>query len=1201
MLRGEADRTRPVAAHHHREPARPRPAGGVTRGVTPVRAGAGLVAGTRAINARLSYGFTTLLDLGNAEYDAAAHTLTWTGELPANATIPAGSHIRLSVSNNEPGSSFKIDYDSSTSPSRIDLPVTTVIGFADVDADAGNGVQLIGIFNRPYVDAGSLIADATANAGQTVYLRVRVSDPFGDYDISGLTLSIDGPGNDGDIGPLLLGNPAVVDGGGDGFKIYEYAWHTINHTGSYTVTAIAHEGSEGIQARVSGEFFVAAVDQGTPSVTEFIRPDGSDPGAAYNPGEDAWLRVTDLDEAGKGTVTAKVNGITVTLAETGPGTGIFEADLSLQNPLFDNLPPGTVLNASYKDVDDPADTSSDMIAVPVPGNNPPVATDNARSINENQTAAGGNLISSNEGSGIDSDPDGDPLGVIAINGDSGAVGATITLPSGAKLAVAADGSYTYDPNHAFDYLTGGQQATDSFTYTISDGNGGTSTATVRITINGVGDPSITVTDHNGAGTVGDNSIAENAGAPVNGTFFVSAPYGLKEISVGGTPVTAVQLAGLGVTPVTIVTAEGQITLTGYNGATGEVAYSYRQAGTHKDHAAGDTSVVDRIPLTVTDLADTTSPSRLDILITDTAPAPANDASSVTEGATLTVAAGAGVLSNDTPSADGWSPSGPVVGVKAGPGGTPVTGVGAEIVGAHGKLRLNADGSYAYTANAGIDHSGGLIQDVFTYTVRDADGDQATATLTITVDDDTPVASNDTGSVRAGDTLTVAPAGGVLVNDASGADGWAAGGAVVGVAHGMVPGAVGVALAGDHGTLTLSADGSYVYVADPALPPPGPGTLTDSFTYTVRDGDGDQTTATLTITVINNQPPVANDDARSGGADVPLSGNVIGGGGPGDTPDSDPDGDSLRVTQIVVDGVVHPVAPGAPAVVDLPQGQLVFESDGSYTFTPAPGWSGTLPPVTYTVDDGSGYDNGSATATLTITVLAENRPPAAPFAPDLLPPLPPNPLGDSPVTLEAGPYFAGERFNEVRLLPLPFHPIVYVNREVEASHAEREGNDPRGQGRDPQAAADGYREPRSLAVGLGFDPTLYVTPAVRESQSLADFYERTVDGRWGRVWLGSDNYVGGRSLFDELELNLPYVYDLGQRDDGGTAGAPAERSHADGAAAERLATAPRDAQAAMQSAARQPPAAAPELVAAPSFAQQLRSGASRLPLAAPRPS
>jgi microcystin-dependent protein len=66
-----------------------------------------------------------------------------------------------------------------------------------------------------------------------------------------------------------------------------------------------------------------------------------------------------------------------------------------------------------------------------------------------------------------SDLDGDPLTISAVNGDSGSVGAAVAGVDG-TLTLNADGSFSYQ-------LTGLASPTDSFTYTVSDGTGGTAT------------------------------------------------------------------------------------------------------------------------------------------------------------------------------------------------------------------------------------------------------------------------------------------------------------------------------------------------------------------------------------------------------------------------------------------------------------------------------------------------------------------------------------------------------------------------------------------------------------------------------------------------------------------------------------------------------------------------------------------------------
>ena len=97
----------------------------------------------------------------------------------------------------------------------------------------------------------------------------------------------------------------------------------------------------------------------------------------------------------------------------------------------------------------------------------------------------------------DTDAESDPLVVSEVNGSAVNVGNQITLSSGALVTLNANGSFTYDPNGQFDSLSLGQQASDQFTYTADDGNSGSDTATVDITITGLND----------APTVGNGSLA----------------------------------------------------------------------------------------------------------------------------------------------------------------------------------------------------------------------------------------------------------------------------------------------------------------------------------------------------------------------------------------------------------------------------------------------------------------------------------------------------------------------------------------------------------------------------------------------------------------------------------------------------------------------------------------------------------------------
>lgn len=77
----------------------------------------------------------------------------------------------------------------------------------------------------------------------------------------------------------------------------------------------------------------------------------------------------------------------------------------------------------------------------------------------------------------DSDPDGNP---IAISGDP-----DTTYTKGTATKIMPADTVDYSPNSQFNYLSGGEFAVDTFRYTISDGAGGSDTATARVRIRGV--------------------------------------------------------------------------------------------------------------------------------------------------------------------------------------------------------------------------------------------------------------------------------------------------------------------------------------------------------------------------------------------------------------------------------------------------------------------------------------------------------------------------------------------------------------------------------------------------------------------------------------------------------------------------------------------------------------------------------------------
>jgi hypothetical protein len=215
--------------------------------------------------------------------------------------------------------------------------------------------------------------------------------------------------------------------------------------------------------------------------------------------------------------------------------------------------------------------------------------------------------------------------------------------------------------------------------------------------------------------------------------------------------------------------------------------------------------------------------------------------------------------------------------------------------ANGALRLNYNGTLRYTPNAGF-----IGIDTFTY--RAYDGQHSapvTVSLLVGTASRPPVATNDqyTGKLN---TSIPMPLPGILVNDTD-PDGDR-------LSAILVSGPTS-------GTFVLNSNGSFTYT-------PNTGFLgTDSFTYQASDGVTRSNVATvlLRITVLGNHKPIGSADAYATPSDTPL-----------DVPprgvlnnDSDPQGDTLMARLSLLPS----------------SGTLLFNYNGSFRYTPNPGFNG----------------------------------------------------------------------------------------------------------------------------------------------------------------------------------------------------------------------------------------------------------------------
>lgn len=323
---------------------------------------------------------------------------------------------------------------------------------------------------------------------------------------------------------------------------------------------------------------------------------------------------------------------------------------------------------------------------------PPVAQDDAFTLLYNGTVSG-NVFADN-GSGPDTDPDGDSLQISGLE----SYPATITLPSGARLTIARDGTFSYDTNGAFDDLAIGKTAIDHFSYYVSDGWGNADHATVRLTLTKnpdevpdappVTDPEATLTQRGVASEISVAMLLEGDASP-GGSALVFE--GVRNAVHG-----SVELDG------------DVVRFTPQAGYVGLATFDYVVS-----NAAGET-------------VQTVSVSVID---GNRAPSAQDDVASIAEDEILAIdfrEANGGAADSD-PNGDALS----VVEVA----GIPVSGLSPVTLPSGAVLTPQADGSFLYDPAGAFDAlgAGESAVDSFDYTLSDALGATDTASVSIEVE------------------------------------------------------------------------------------------------------------------------------------------------------------------------------------------------------------------------------------------------------------------------------------------------------------------------------------------------------------------------------------------------------------------------------------------------------------------------------------
>jgi hypothetical protein len=636
-----------------------------------------------------------------------------------------------------------------------------------------------------------------------------------------------------------------------------------------------------------------------------------------------WINVTDPD------------GDQVTLtAMSGPEDGVLAGnpDGSSTYTPAPNATGARHITYTYTDSTGLSATGSSILYI-YGVNDPPTAVDDSYTLQEDHFSL--YTVTTN-----DYDVDGEAPRVTAVS----------TPAHGTATGGGSPGRVLYTP--AANY-----NGPDSFTYTLTDAAGATSTATVHITVTSVPDLPVAVADS--ATTPEDTPISlavlandsDGDGDPLTITYDGTQPsHGVVAFGDPGILIYRPRLNYSGPDSFTYVITDGTttatatvtLTVTPVNDppvATNDVLFFDEDTvGTlpvlaNDSDVEGNTLTItaitqgahgvavirtgtplmyieftpvanyagsDTLTYTISDGKGGTATATVNLVVRQVPdpPVAVNDAAATNEDTAVTV----NVLANDF-DVDNNTLS--VANIIAQP--------------AHGAAVRNPNNTITYTPAANYNGS-----DSFTYNLADGTGRFATGTVNVTIAavNDPPVAVNDSVTIAEDGTIAIS----VLAND-SDPDGDTL--------------SVTAFTQGAHGAVSRSGNVlTYVPAAD--------WSGSDSFSYTVGDGKGGTATAAVavTITAVNDPPVAVNDSvtiAEDGSIVIPVLAN-----------DHDAEG-ALGLSSLVAYSM---------------HGDLEVLADGTVRYTPYADYNGS-DSFTYRVTDGGGL---TADATVAVTVAQVPDPP-----------------------------------------------------------------------------------------------------------------------------------------------------------------------------------------------------------------------------------
>ena len=488
------------------------------------------------------------------------------------------------------------------------------------------------------------------------------------------------------------------------------------------------------------------------------------------------ISVTYVDENGHSQTADLVGGTIMVDTQYGvlnlneDGTGTYTSDQT------ENNPDGVIDHITITVADDNGNSSTSHLAVTVTDTGLSSVDDDLatpRTVLESATAITGNVLT-NDNLGADSvkitdfsyNPEGaTPNSVYSFgtddSGQDGARGAykTVTAEDGV-LTVYENGDWSFTPNTSTDN-TNDAIVTANFSYTVTDSDGDSDSATQYINILDGANPTITMASIQSSNVDETDLPSGSSPTPVDLTVtghlaIVSGTDALNTI-FDPTIVAPLGLKSNGVDVVytlsnnhqTLTATAGSVTVFSVDiidptNVGNGVGYSFvLSAPIDHDLSANNEDYGLDFGFIVTDSDGDSANSKFTVTVKDDSPTANADRNAINEDIT---AISGNVIDNSSDDAQddvigADQTSTPITGVKVGNDtsteATGSVGTAAGLAGNYGTLKLNADGGYEYAldnSNLAVQGltNGEMLIEIYSYTLTDSDGDTSTSTLTITI-------------------------------------------------------------------------------------------------------------------------------------------------------------------------------------------------------------------------------------------------------------------------------------------------------------------------------------------------------------------------------------------------------------------------------------------------------------------------------------